>query len=101
VRQALTTILEDGGYEVIIADDGLRSIAAFGSGQPDLVITDIIMPEQEGIRTIAKLQQPQHASLRARVQRTPNSTQNVEEAFRGRRRNYCRSGCSEVTPQTK
>jgi CheY-like chemotaxis protein len=41
----LTLILEDGGYDVLNADDGLRRMVAFRSGQPDFVITDIIMPE--------------------------------------------------------
>jgi YesN/AraC family two-component response regulator len=37
------------------AEDGLRGMAMFRSEQPDLVITDIIMPEQEGIQTIAAM----------------------------------------------
>jgi CheY-like chemotaxis protein len=55
VRQTLTTVLEDGGYEVFMADDGLRGMTAFRSGRPDLVITDIIMPEQEGLQTITEI----------------------------------------------
>jgi two-component system chemotaxis response regulator CheY len=55
VRRTLTKILEDGGYEVVNADDGLRGMAMFRSEQPDLVITDIIMPDQEGIQTITEM----------------------------------------------
>jgi DNA-binding NtrC family response regulator len=55
VRQTLTAILEDGGYEVMSAEDGRRGMAAFRNERPDLVITDIIMPEQEGIQTIIEM----------------------------------------------
>ena len=48
-------LLEDGGYKVLSAEDGLRGMAMFRSERPDLVITDIIMPEQEGIQTIAEM----------------------------------------------
>jgi CheY-like chemotaxis protein len=55
VRTTIAQILEDEGYDVVSAEDGLRGMAAFHKEQPDLVITDIIMPEQEGIQTIAEI----------------------------------------------
>jgi DNA-binding NtrC family response regulator len=55
VRTTLEHLLRDAGYEVASAEDGLRGMAMFRGEQPDLVITDIIMPEQEGIQTIAEM----------------------------------------------
>jgi DNA-binding response OmpR family regulator len=55
VRASIVHILEDGGYEVLSAEDGIRGMAAFRSEHPDLVITDIVMPEQEGIQTINEI----------------------------------------------
>jgi DNA-binding response OmpR family regulator len=55
VRASIVHILEDGGYEVLIAEDGVRGMALFRSEHPDLVVTDIIMPEQEGIQTINEI----------------------------------------------
>ena len=55
VCASIVHILEDDGYEVLSAQDGLRGMAMFRSEQPDLVITDIIMPEQEGIQTITEM----------------------------------------------
>ena len=55
VRYALTRILESNGFEVAAAPDGLRGMALFRHQHPDLVITDLIMPEQEGIQTIQQL----------------------------------------------
>ena len=52
VRYTLARILRCNGYDVATAADGERGMAAFRSGAPDLVITDIIMPRREGIETI-------------------------------------------------
>jgi CheY-like chemotaxis protein len=45
-------MLADIGYEVTCAIDGKEGFRRFRALQPDLVITDIIMPEREGIETI-------------------------------------------------
>jgi DNA-binding NtrC family response regulator len=55
VRTTLECLLRDAGYEIATAEDGVRGMAIFRSEQPDLVITDIIMPEQEGIQTIIEM----------------------------------------------
>src|SRR5579875_3778078 len=55
VRNTVTRILQSAGYEVVVANDGLRGVAAFRKEHPDLVISDIIMPEQEGIATIRQI----------------------------------------------
>ena len=55
VRETIIQILEDRGYQVVSAEDGKRGIAYFRSEKPDLVITDIIMPEKEGIQTITEI----------------------------------------------
>jgi hypothetical protein len=55
VRGFLRAALEQGGYEVIEAADGKQALRQARSGGVDLVITDIVMPEQEGIETIQAL----------------------------------------------
>jgi len=55
VRETIVQILESEGYAVVSADDGKRGVALFRSERPDLVITDIIMPEKEGIQTITEI----------------------------------------------
>ena len=57
VRYAVTRVLESNGYEVTTAPDGLQGMAQFRSSHPDLVITDLIMPEQEGMQTIKQMRQ--------------------------------------------
>jgi DNA-binding response OmpR family regulator len=55
VRYTLARILQSQGYEVVTAADGESGMTVFRSAAPDLVITDIIMPEQEGIQTIRQM----------------------------------------------
>jgi CheY-like chemotaxis protein len=55
VRSFLRLALEGGGYEVIEAEDGKQALREARSGRVDLVITDLVMPEQEGIETIRAL----------------------------------------------
>jgi CheY-like chemotaxis protein len=55
VRYTLSKILQRNGYHVTTASDGKRAMAVFRDERPDVVITDIIMPEQEGIETILKI----------------------------------------------
>lgn len=52
VRRTIARVLVREGYEVLSAEDGRRGLALFRSEDPDLVLTDIIMPDQEGIETI-------------------------------------------------
>jgi DNA-binding response OmpR family regulator len=43
------------GYDVATAIDGRDAVNQFKQGRFDLVITDLIMPEKEGLETIAEL----------------------------------------------
>lgn len=48
-------LLEKGGHEVEIALNGKEGMTLFEKNKPDLLITDIIMPEKEGLETIFEL----------------------------------------------
>ena len=54
-RKLFRKILEAESYEVIEASDGNEGIKLYRQDPTDLVITDIIMPEKEGIETIMEL----------------------------------------------
>lgn len=53
----LEQVLGGLDVQVVCAADGKEGIRLFRSLQPDLVITDIIMPEREGIETIIGMKQ--------------------------------------------
>lgn len=48
-------MLERAGFEVDLASNGNEGLELFQKMQADLVITDIIMPEKEGLETIREM----------------------------------------------
>lgn len=45
------------GYDVDLAEDGAVGIEHFWRARPDLVITDLVMPNKEGLETIQSLRE--------------------------------------------
>jgi len=52
IRHLAARILDRAGYRTISAANGIQGLALFRRERPALVITDLIMPEREGIETI-------------------------------------------------
>lgn len=55
VRILFERMLDREGYEVISCSNGKDGLNAYRRNLPDLVITDLVMPEKEGIETIMDL----------------------------------------------
>ena len=55
VRAYLGALLEDIGFEVLMAEDGLQAMEVASKEKPDLITLDISMPEQSGVRTYRQL----------------------------------------------
>ena len=55
VLAMLRKMLEHEGYAVTTAPDGKEGIKCYREDSIDLIITDLIMPEKEGIETIMEL----------------------------------------------
>ncbi len=55
-RRMLNRMLTQEGYDVVEAANGKIATNLYDSNQIDLVITDIFMPEKEGIETVLDLQ---------------------------------------------
>jgi CheY-like chemotaxis protein len=55
IRRMLRKVLETEGYEVMDAADGSKGINIYREHPTDLVLTDILMPNKEGLETIAAL----------------------------------------------
>jgi len=51
-RMMLRQFLENSGFEVVEAANGDEGVKLFFEEPTDLVISDIIMPEKEGIKTL-------------------------------------------------
>lgn len=57
VRGMLVEMLRREGYEVDEAEDGRAGMKRFREQPAALVITDVVMPEQEGLETLMQLRQ--------------------------------------------
>ena len=55
MRSMLKQTLEREGYEVMDASNGAKGIELMRESQSDLVITDLIMPEKDGMETTIEL----------------------------------------------
>ncbi len=55
IRLLLEKLLSREGFDVIAAKDGKEGMALFKKEPADLVITDIIMPEKEGIEILMEM----------------------------------------------
>jgi chemotaxis protein histidine kinase CheA len=49
VRNSLSQLMNDGGYHVVVARDGLEAIDMLDKEQPDIVLTDLEMPRMNGL----------------------------------------------------
>ena len=52
IRNSFTDILEDNGYEVIQAENGLIGIEKIREHKPDLILCDLQMPEINGLEVV-------------------------------------------------
>ena len=55
ILKSLSSILEDEGYQVIVATNGIEGLKVVRSDSPDLVLLDIWMPEMDGLETLKRL----------------------------------------------
>ena len=55
IRNLLRDLFHSKGYEVVEAENGEDGLRVFQSTPVDLVMTDILMPEKEGLSTIMDL----------------------------------------------
>ncbi len=73
ITRVLRTSLQSSGYEVDVAHDGLEALALFQQSPPDLMITDLGMPEMDGIELTREVR---------RISDTPILVLSVREAER-------------------
>ena len=55
IRSMLTLMLAREGYEIVEASDGVAGIKIYRQNPADLIITDLIMPNKDGIGMIIDL----------------------------------------------
>src|SRR5206468_266943 len=60
--QQIQLLLEEAGFEVEHAVNGLAALQAIGRRAPDLVLTDLDMPEMNGLELVEKMSR-EHAGI--------------------------------------
>lgn len=55
VGELIAATLTDAGHRVLLAADGEVGLKFFQQNPPDVVITDIFMPEKDGLHTIRQI----------------------------------------------
>lgn len=49
--------LEDEGFDIITATDGLKGLECFHQEKPDVVVSDVMMPNMDGFELVSKIRQ--------------------------------------------
>lgn len=57
IRDMLSQILDDMGYEVLLAEDGKEGLRKAQLLKPDLILLDISMPQMDGAEVCLELKQ--------------------------------------------
>jgi two-component system, chemotaxis family, chemotaxis protein CheY len=57
IRQSITFVLQQNAYEVLEAGDGFSGLAQLEGEKVDLIITDVNMPNMDGITFIKKVRE--------------------------------------------
>lgn len=53
IRESLGMLLTSVGYDVAIAENGVSAVSQLGRSVPDMIVTDLNMPEMSGVELIS------------------------------------------------
>lgn len=59
IRRSAEIFLKQGGYQVLLAEDGFDALAKVNDHEPDLIFCDILMPRLDGYQTCAIIRRNQ------------------------------------------
>lgn len=62
VLELLTVLLEHEGYKVVTANNGQRALELARSLEPNIVVSDVVMPEMDGLEFCRRLKQDPHTA---------------------------------------
>ncbi len=57
ITRVLRAALQGHGYEVSVAPNGMEALALYLESPPDLIITDLSMPEMNGVELTREIRQ--------------------------------------------
>lgn len=80
MRQMINFTLSEEGYEVEEADNGKNGLGQLETADPGLIITDIHMPEMDGIEFIKQVRTKQKFKFTPIIVLTTESEQEMQKA---------------------
>lgn len=57
VRWAFEKALQKAGYQVMLAENGIKGLKLYESFRPDIILVDIRMPEMDGLQVLKKIRE--------------------------------------------
>ena len=54
-REAVCSMLSDGGHQIAVAGNGREALALLQRQDVELMLTDLVMPDMEGMETIRQI----------------------------------------------
>lgn len=82
MRQLISFALQDSGYEVIATSDGKEALERLKGEEMDMVITDLNMPEMNGIELIKRLRNGAGFGLKPILMLTTESCEDMRQQGR-------------------
>ena len=82
VRQVLKLALGNAGYQVVEAEDGFDALAKLSGAQIDMLITDLNMPNMDGLELIKKVREEGKQRFTPIVMLTTESSEEKKKAGR-------------------
>ena len=82
IRRSAELFLRQGGYDVILAEDGFDALAKISDYRPQVIFVDIMMPRLDGYQTCALIKQ--NPNLRSTPVIMLSSKDGVFDRARGR-----------------
>jgi two-component system chemotaxis response regulator CheY len=82
VRQVLQLALGNAGYQVVEAEDGFDALAKLSGAQIDMLITDLNMPNMDGLELIKKVREEGKHRFTPIVMLTTESSEEKKKAGR-------------------
>ena len=82
IRRSAEIFLRQGGYEVVLAEDGFDALSKVNDHAPGLIFCDILMPRLDGYQTCAIIKR--HARFAATPVVMLSSKDGVFDKARGR-----------------
>ena len=77
VRESLKFFLKEGGYEVLEGADGKEALSMLQNTSVDLVITDVNMPNMDGLTLIGELRKSSNHKFTPILVLTTESQQSI------------------------